>query len=307
MVRSVDRRNCAVTGAGIRAAVILLFLAASAAAQQVGTVAEAVGTVQIGRAGTWAAAKTGAAVEAGDSLRTGRPGALQVVLADGSVLTMTEMTELRIDTVVLGSDRGHGQTLLHLLAGRMRAIVSEYYEQRGALFQIETATAIAGVRGTEFVIVFDPVAEVTDVVGVTGTAVVHSVLDRVGHEVLVTAQEMTMVTRGHYPTAPQRLSDKLFRQYMEGLEFIGAGRPESLSFAQPLATGAVVPEPDRAASLPGPAAAGGIGTVVNPTLQTRAPILSDEILPQQSRDASTLLENSPPVVEAPAGKVGVRF
>jgi hypothetical protein len=245
-------------------------------------------------AGTWSSAAVGAAVERGDSLRTGRPGGVRVVFQDDSVLAMADASELRIDEETVDSNRGVAHSLFRLLRGKVRTVVSEYYERRGSVFTIETVTAVVGVRGSEFVIVFDPVAEVSEVVGVSGRAEVHSPLDRVGHAVFVTAGEITTVMRGRYPTPPRRLRDEEFRQYLDHVEFIGSGKPESLVAGLPLVTGAGVPEGERATLVPG-----GLAASAKPPVSSSAGY-------DKPPDVSTILQQPPAVLEQ-SGVVGIRF
>jgi len=197
--RSRFRRFAATTAV---TAAVLVVLAGTGRAQDAGTIAALAGTVEIGRGGTWTAATVGAAVQAGDSLRTGRPGRLQFVFRDDTVCSLADETELVINEQVFEPDRGALRSLIHLARGKVKALVSEYYSRHGASYQIETVTAVAGVRGTEFVIVFDPVAEVTSVVGVTGTTEVHSVLDRVRHGVFVTTMDLPGCRPLPTPTRP---------------------------------------------------------------------------------------------------------
>jgi hypothetical protein len=273
-------------------------------AQEIGTVAELEGTADVGRAGVWTPASIGAAIQPGDTLRTGSPGRLAVVFQDDSVVTVGEDTELVVDEQVFERDAGIARSVMHLLRGRIRALVSEYYERRGTEFRIETETAVVGVRGTEFVIVFDPVAEVTDAVGVSGRAEVHSVLDRVGHAVFITAQEITTVTRGKYPTPARRLDDDSFGQYVHGLAFVGHGKPESLAAAQPLLTGSIVPPPDRLANLPAPPIPMGqpVATGVTPTSPGETAINR-----ANSQNAGGVAGQPPAVIESPQGRVGIHF
>ncbi len=217
-------------------------------AQEVGTIASLEGTAQIGRGGTWTAAALGAAVQQGDELRTAHPGRLRVVFQDDSVLSMSDGSRVVVDEQVFKPEQGQTRSVLRLLAGRISALVSEYYHQPGAAYQVRTATAVAGVRGTEFIVKYDALSDVTEVAGVSGQAEVFSLLDRTHHGVLVTAHEVTTVAAGQFPAAPKRLSDELFRQYLEGIDFIGRGSTESLTVNHPLLSGATVPKADQAAA-----------------------------------------------------------
>jgi len=222
-----------------------------ARAQSVGTIADLEGTAELGRNGAWSPLAIGATIDQADQLRTGQPGRLRIVFQDKSVLTMTDNSEVVIDEDTFNPESGVARTSLRLLQGKLRALASEYYANAASSFRVHTQTAVAGVRGTEFVMVFDPVAEVSEVVGVSGQVAVHSPLDPVGNGVTITAKELTSVARGQYPSTPRKLREVEFRQYLDKLEFIGSGKPESLVAGLPLVTGAGVPESERASAIPG--------------------------------------------------------
>ena len=278
-------------------------------AQDIGAVVEVEGTAEISRAGATTPAAIGASIAQGDVLRTSRPGRLVVVFQDNSVLTAGDDSELTVDSQVFDRDAGLARSVLRLLRGRIRTLVSEYYDRPGTEFRVETPTAVVGVRGTEFVIVFDPVAEVTDAVGVSGRAEVHSVIDEVGHGVFITAREITTVRRGQYPTSPpRRLDDEEFREYLEGLEFVGHGKPESLAAVQPLLTGSGVPAPDRLANLPAPPIPVAQGTGIGPAPAVPGETARDVF---DTHNAGGVTTQSPSVIDATdgltQGQVGYHF
>jgi hypothetical protein len=226
--------------------IVLLLSACPVAAAEVGTVAAVSGTAEIGRGSSWTAAEAGSAVHLGDQLRTGRPGAMRVVFQDDSVLNLGDDSLVTVDEHVFDPEGGKAQSVLQLLKGRLRALVSEYYDRVGAVYEIETPTAVSGVRGTEFIVTYDEEQALTEVIGISGRVAVHSVLDRAAHGVFVTAGEITRVAEGQYPTEPPRLDEPIFRQYLEGLQFSGLARPEGLAASHPIVGGAEVPAPDRA-------------------------------------------------------------
>lgn len=276
--------------------VLLLLLARGTLGQGVGTIAGLEGSVEIGRAGTWTAAVMGAPVRVKDGLRTGRPGRVQVVLQDDSVLNLGDDSALVIEEQVFDPAKGTFRSLLRITKGKVRVLISEYYKRANAVYEIDTPTAVVGVRGTEFVITYDPVSDTSEVVGVAGRVNVNSVRDRVGNAVVVTVQEITTVRRGAYPSVPQRLPDKLFRQYIEGLQFIGGGQSESMTAGNPLLTGALVPQSDRADVLPGPPAVAALGIM---------PVLPGERL-FESRTVADAVGQPPLSVGAP-GDLGIGF
>ena len=261
-----------------------LALASAASAQEIGTIAGTSGSAEIGRKGEWTAASVGAPVFQGDELKTAEGGQMRIVFQDDSVLNLASDSRILVDEQVFDPEKSPARSAFQLLQGRVRALVSEYYREGGSNYEIETATAVAGVRGTEFVVSFDPRASVTEVVGVEGRVEVHSILDRAARGVYVTAGEATSVREGEFPTHPPRLGEDAFKQVLDGLDFVGTGRAGGLTAEHPILGGGEVPEPDRAppASLDAQEAGG-------------------------SHDASNLIGQPPDVVEALSGNLRVRF
>jgi hypothetical protein len=265
----------------------LALVLATASMAEVGTVASVDGTAEIQHAGAWEAARIGGPVNVGDSLRTGRPGRMRVVFQDDTVLNVGDESFLVVDRQVFDPEVTGARSLMRLLRGKVRALVSEYYQEPGAAYEIETDTAVAGVRGTEFVIAYDPTLLVTEVVGVSGRVEVHSVLDRARRGVYVTARELATVRKGDFPTGRPHLDDDTLRQYLEGLDFIGFGRPESLTANHPLPAGSGALPPERA-----------------PAVTTLAAAPTSE---RPERDASTLIGQPPGVVRELTGDLSVGF
>jgi len=225
---------------------LLVILARASLAQDIGNIALLEGTVEIGRGSTWTAASIGTAIGVGDQVRTDARGRARIVFQDGSVLNLGANTQVGIEQQSTDANKGTWSSRIRLVKGRIRPLVSDYYQRSGSVYEIETPTAVAGVRGTEFVMTYDPVGDVSQVAGMTGTVAVHSVMDRRRRGVVITADQLTVVARGKFPTPPERIPSNLFREYIEDLQFIGTGR--SGSAGQALLASRTVPPPDR----PGP-------------------------------------------------------
>jgi len=265
----------------------VLCLAPLAWAGEVGTVAALEGTAEIGRNGTWIPAAIGSPIDRGDELHTFNPGKLRVVFQDDSVLAVSDDSRITVNEQVFNGEKGSAKSFMELLQGKVTAVVSDYYHRAGNSYEIKTVTAVAGVRGTEFAMTFDPQASVTEVVGVSGHIEVHSAADPTGPGVLVTANEATTIEFGKLPTRPRRIEESMFRQRLEGIDFVGRGRPESLTSAQSLSN---VPAPDR------------VGSVSRVNVDVaEAPNNAGN-----RRDASSLLGKNPQLVlDAGTGKLGI--
>ncbi len=261
---------------------VLVGCALPALAQEVGTVAEFEGTADIGRGGVWTPAAIGAPIEQGDQLRTGKPGRFKIVFQDDSVLSVSEQSLVVVNEQVFDPANNKAHSYFDLIHGKLNSIVSDYYGRPGSSYQVKTATAVAGVRGTEFSVSYDPDDEVTEVLGFNGKVEVHSLLDPSGPGVIITAHEATTVQKGQLPTTPRRYNETFFRQQLEGFNVVGGGRFESVATGHPLVSGSTVPRPDCAPKvLPNTLASGGV------------------------HDASTLVGQPPNVVKAMTGQLGI--
>lgn len=278
------------TGTVLSIGVALLSLAGPALAQVVGNVAAVERTAEVGRAGSWAPARAGQPVQMGDSVRTDGTGRVKIAFGDGSVAVVSSRSELVIDQYVYDPSKSGGSSYLELLKGKVRTIVSEYYSEAGE-YEVRTPTATAGVRGTDFIVAYDPATEITDVVGNSGSVFVRGLARAAAEEVLITAGTQTSVARGQAPTEPRRLDEERFRYYMEDLEFVGRGRSEGIGFTQPMLSGAEVPPPDRAEA----GDAGQQGLDLDSLQQGQG----------TGQDASGLADEPPAALEA--GDVGVDF
>lgn len=273
-------------------------LAGAAQAQSAGVVATFDGTVEIGREGVWAPAVIGGSVEVGDVIRTGTPGRVRISLRDDSVINLGDASEMVIDEQVFNPAAGEARSVFELLNGKVRAIVSEHYREPRAAFEVKTVTAVSGVRGTDFIMVHDRDTRLTQIVGVSGLVDVNGSIDPEGHGVVVGPQEISEVVRGRYPTPPRRLEETTFRQYLDGLEFIGFGSPESLLFDNPIFDGEFVPPADRVEGRTG----------VEPPAGAELPAsgVGAAEPPWEQPDVSDLIDQ-PPAAAGGGGEVGIEF
>jgi hypothetical protein len=283
-------------------AALLLGAARAWAQVEIGTVAAVQGALQVQRAATWQNGTVGAPIFVGDRLRTGARDAAKIVFRDDSVLDIAPQTDLTVDEQAFDVNAHRFDTLLGVVKGKVRAWVSEYYRQPRARYEIETPTAIAGVRGTEFVVLYDPSGEVTDVVGLAETVDVAGKLGVLGAGVEVGPRLLSRVEKGRFPTTPQQLDDTQLAHYLSGLEIIGTGRPNGLNVQHAAASGRLLAPQDVPAAVVQPAAAGA----VRPS--TPFGFLADRLSPDIATNTQPLLDyqNTPPGV-VPVGGVQVGF
>ena len=138
-------------------------------------------------------------------------GKAKIALDDGTIISVAEHTRVRIGEVTKAAKVV--RTKLELVSGALRVLVARVSPHGN--FEIETETAIAAVRGTDWLI--EAASDRTSVAVLNGTVAVTgresrardtAVLQRAGHG--------TDVRRGAAPTPPapwgaRRLADLLAR------------------------------------------------------------------------------------------------
>lgn len=293
----------------LRAGVLVLVLAASAARASAqadaGVVAAVVGTLQIQRAaGAWENVSIGFPVVVGDRFRTGASDLGAILLGDSSVVNLAPDTELLLDTLAFGEAARRPQATLRLAKGGVRAWVGDAYRQGRARFEVETPTAIADVRGTEFVVVYNAKTQTTDVVGIADEVEVVGRLGVMGAAVQVGPQISTRVQKGRFPTPAQPVDEARFRQYLAATEIVGTGRRDGLNVLHPAIAGRLLAAADVPSGATAPAAPSTAKPGMGPPPEPLAYRLSPDVYTntQPLRD----FELTPPG-RVPSGGVHVGF
>ena len=91
----------------------------------------------------------------GDLVETGIDGRIKISLRDSSELTLAPSSRLQIEKVDVDASEGKRKIALQILAGKVRSRVHKEYKE-GNYYQVHTPTAVAGVRGTDFITSFVP-------------------------------------------------------------------------------------------------------------------------------------------------------
>lgn len=152
-----------------------------------------------------------ATVSAGDIVRTKSNSFAEIVFTDGAVLKISESSRIEIKDYELTGDDKRKSGLLRLLRGKIRATVPKTLGRiipisRGpSNFEVETPTAVAGVRGTDFFVWFDR--------GTTGVFVLDGTVEtrssaHMENALMVGAGYFTLV---HRDEEPRRVSAILNR------------------------------------------------------------------------------------------------
>jgi hypothetical protein len=161
----------------------------------------------------------------GDRIRTGKGGAAEVVLGDGSLVRLGELSDLEIDKLDVDAGNQPTTSRFNLAAGQARAWVARQVVAKVGTgtgrFAMQSPTAVAAVRQTDFALVHDAVSRVYTFAGVVETRNTSLAIPGV---VLCGRNRYTEVEKDQAPKACQIIPFRDKRKLLgtEGLAVEGA-------------------------------------------------------------------------------------
>lgn len=187
---------------------VLSVLALSAHAAEVNGVLQVVkGDVQIksGKTGALSKAKVGSKVFPKDSIITGKDSRAKIVMVDKNVLNVSPESNIEIQNYEYAPEQGKKDVLLNVIYGKVRSKVEQKYDGQSSKFQVKTATAVAGVRGTDFMASYQPSTSTSSVVTFEGTVAFGQIGEggKMMNEVAVTPGKTTEVVGNSPPPEPR--------------------------------------------------------------------------------------------------------
>ena len=183
-------------------------------AQSAGKITAVVPIVNVVRGTQQVAASTSQQVFWGDVINTGHLARARVALDDGSVLSVGSDSNLTIAK----HDTGEQQTDLDLAYGQVRARAVKLVKPN-ARFQIRTPVGVAGVVGTEMVVLFDAAGNM-NVICMEGAC---KVCDLAGVCVLMKGGEETGIHGNSSPSTPAPISPATLTSAVSATNTTGAG------------------------------------------------------------------------------------
>jgi len=121
-----------------------------------GEITNVTGFAQVLRAeGPVETAKKGLNVNVGDTLETRADGKVKVRLKDESEMIVAAGSRVTIQNVAVDREKSKRNITLDLVMGRVRNRVNKKFDTEN-VYTVKTRTAVAGVRGTDFVASFQP-------------------------------------------------------------------------------------------------------------------------------------------------------
>lgn len=135
-----------------------------------GTMMVVKGEVKItnSKTGKTDAAKVGSKVHSGDTIASGADSRAKIVMSDKNVINISPDSKITIAKYENDPKKDSRNVELKVDYGKVRASVEQKYDGEKNKFNIRTPTAVAGVRGTDFVTGFNPRTQQTRIITFTG-------------------------------------------------------------------------------------------------------------------------------------------
>lgn len=118
-------------------------------------------------------AKVNKKVCSGDKIKTDAASRTKIVMADGNEINISPSTELLIEQYERSASKNEKKVLLNVLYGKIRSNVKDKYKDtKNNHYRVKTKSAVAGVRGTEFMASFNSATNQSRVVTFEGSVAV---------------------------------------------------------------------------------------------------------------------------------------
>ncbi len=203
--------------------IILLFAvlsmpATAGAWEVIGKITRLKGRVTINRDGAkiGISATNGMDLRQNDIIKTRSKSYLRFELNDGSIMTLGQKAELTLDTFTYNPEKKKRVAFFKVAVGKLRVFANRMLKYRDNRFQIKTPTAVAGVRGTVFMVWVES-PTITRIACFDSAVEVSSVL-KPDEFVVLTKNILTSIKKGSVPTQPVLMTEKMFKDFQRGFD-----------------------------------------------------------------------------------------
>jgi hypothetical protein len=166
----------------------------------------------------FAKARIGDAVYVGDTVKTGKEMKAQIKMPDGSLVNIGPNSVFRIKAVVLKPEEAARKIVFKTFKGTVRFIIANVLPGKNGGSKpwkdsnvvVETATAVAGVRGTDFVAATDSSAPVpvVEIAVLDGVVTVRNISLPVPGSVTLSTGQLSRVKHRMGPEAASLLTEQ---------------------------------------------------------------------------------------------------
>jgi hypothetical protein len=121
-------------------------------AEMIGRIQNLQGVASIQRGGTTLPGAAGAALYRGDTIRTGKPGAVGIVLTDDTTVSLGSGSELALNEYAFDPKEGNFALALRMIKGTFSYITGQIVKLAPDTAKVSTPDATIAVRGTKVLI-----------------------------------------------------------------------------------------------------------------------------------------------------------
>ena len=158
----------------------------------------------------------GLAVYQADTLVTKKGGRIVLALNDESVLTLGPETEMVLNQSVFDPGASNRSVLVNLLTGKARFFVKKFAALKNSTFKVRTATSVAVVRGSDFII--QQVGDKTIITTLGQTVLeVSNPNFPLAEPVVVNSFEQLVATLGQLPGSPIQVTPEEIQAILESM------------------------------------------------------------------------------------------
>jgi hypothetical protein len=187
----------------------LVFISTSAWAQSVNGVFRVVKgdvSVKAAKGGAVTKARVGAKVFPQDTIITGKDARAKIVMTDNNEINVSPDSQIALEKYEYKPEEGKKDVLINVLYGKVRSKVEQKYEGENK-FQVKTPSAVAGVRGTDFLAGYNQQTKESSVVTFRGVVEVGQAGPNgaIGQSVRVAAGNFTVKAPGQAPATPSAM------------------------------------------------------------------------------------------------------
>jgi FecR protein len=230
-----------------------------------------------------AAAKIGMKVLPSDTIVAGKDSRAKIIMIDNNEINVSPDSKIQIQSYEYKPKEDKKTVLLNVVYGKVRAKVNQKYEGENT-FQVKTPSAVAGVRGTDFMTSYDKGSRETRIVTFEGKVAFGKpgAGGQIVNPVYVAMGQTSSANAGAAPAQPIEVPKTELSQMDQGSD--AAKTPEAPSAP----TGGANPENKSTTSERAPASvetsgsmlmAGDLPSDTNPTVVAEPPVKAPAVGP----------------------------
>lgn len=185
---------------------MIIFMAGAQAQSVHGVLRVVKGDVQVKSSkGEVTKARIGAKVFPKDIVITGKEARAKIVMVDNNEINISPESQIEIQNYEYDPAGGKKDVLLNVIYGKVRSKVEQKYDGKTTKFQIKTPSAVAGVRGTDFMMGFNQSNRTSQVVTFEGKVEfgMPGPGGTISNPVFVSPGMTAAINPGSPPSAPQ--------------------------------------------------------------------------------------------------------